>query len=200
MDKTTKTILIIVGVVLVLGVICCVGGYLFLSVGGNVLMNEMVVEDSSEALAIANQYIDFDIPAGYNAAGVNMGFMRMIMMGDNLNEDTPSSKPFITIMGMIEMEDDSNPETMRVTMEGQVMQSMGRNDVVMRKTDSFTRVIRSQNVEIMVFEGQDENGTLMKAYVSDLFDGKEGMVMLYIMGEESGWDQTLVDAFIQSIR
>mgnify|MGYP006312167251 CR=1 FL=1 len=164
-------------------------------------MNEMVIEDSSEALEIANQYIDFDMPSGYSAAGMNMGFMRMIMMGDNLDNATPSSKPFITVMGMMEMDDNTtDPEAMRVTVEGQVMQSMGRNDIVMRKTGSFTRVIRSQNVEFMVFEGSDEDGAQMKAYVSDLFDGKQGMVMIYIMGETVGWDQTLVDGFIQSIR
>jgi hypothetical protein len=36
--------------------------------------------------------------------------------------------------------------------------------------------------------------------VSSVFEGKNGNVMFWIMGLESEWDQTEIDAFINSLR
>jgi hypothetical protein len=202
MDKTTKTILIIVGVILGLGACCCVGGILVFGVSGRAAMNAMVVENSDEALELANRYIDFEMPAGYvTKSGINMGFFRMVFIMENTPEGILTTKPVIMIAGLPDMETDGNMdvETMRVTMEGQVMESMGRNGIVMRKTGSYSEVINGQDVEFMVLEGKDENGTLMKAIVSDMFDGKGGMLMIYIMGATADWNQTMIDQFVDSI-
>jgi len=77
---------------------------------------------------------------------------------------------------------------------------MGNFDLDLELVDKQTATIRGQPVELFIYEGADREGTPVRQVVSQLFEGKSGLVMLLIMGPEAGWDQAEVEAFLQSIR
>ena len=196
MEKKTKIVLGILAGLLVLGICACVGGWIALRGAGRVLEDQMMLDEPDRAGALARSLIDYDLPPGYQEQGaINMGLMQMIIIGVGGEGDSlDSSRPVIMIVGV--------PENMPMDEEEmalQIQQSMEEENLDMRLVEQSTTTIRGQEVPLLTYEGANDQGVEMRQLISGLFEGKKGSVMLMILGEESGWNQGEVDAFIDSI-
>jgi len=194
-DKNTK---IALGVVIGLVLLCCclcVGGYAILQFGGAALFERMLVEDPGEASSLAQEMVDYDLPPGYTESNaLNMGFFKLAM----ITKASDGTRPILMLLEM--------PSSMAVDEEQMLLQlqqamaaSMGRQGFTMTLVDRGQTTIRGQEVDLLLYEGTDEDGTAMKQLVTGFFDGKQGQVMVVAIGPEDGWSQTEVDAFLRSI-
>ena len=91
-------------------------------------------------------------------------------------------------------------EEMSLRIQLSMKRSMGNDGAEMHLVDEQKATIRGQEVTLLIYEGVSAEGIPMKQIVSGLFDGKNGMVMLFITGPEASWNQTEIDTFIESIQ
>jgi len=196
MSKNAK---IAIGVVIAIVVLCgcvCVAGFIVLQTTGKVLEESVVMDNPQESRDLAQSMLDYDLPPGYQEQGAfNVGFMKMVMITDS----SGIFSPFIMIAEMpsgLGVDED----LMRQQIEQSMQRSMGNRNFSVELVDEQDRTIRGQDVTMFVYAGTDSNGNQIKQVVSELFEGKNGSIMLMVVGEESGWNQTEIDAFLDSIR
>jgi uncharacterized protein YneF (UPF0154 family) len=193
MSKNTKIVLIVV-VIVALCICVCAGGYIALQTTGKFL-GESLVDNPEEAQSLAQSMLDYDRPAGYQEEGaVDFGFMKMVMI-----VDSSGSGPLIM---MAEMPSGMgiDEDQMRQQIEQSMQRSMGNRNFSVELVDEQVRTIRGADVTFFIYTGTDSSGTQVKQVVSELFEGKNGLIMLMIMGNEIGWNQAEIDAFLDSVR
>jgi len=196
MSKNAKIVLGIVIVILILCSCVCIVGFIGLQTTGKVLEESVVMDNPQESRDLAQSMLDYVLPSGYQEEGAfNMGIMKMVMISD-------SSASFGPLIIIAEMPSGLgiDADQMRQQIELGMQRSIGNRNFDVELEDEQSRTIRGQDVTIYVYTGTDGNGTRIKQVVSELFDGKNGSVMLMIMGQESGWDQAEIDAFLDSIQ
>lgn len=205
MDKTTKTILIIVVVILGLGMICCVGGFFFFQVGSRLATKAIVIDDPEKIMSIADDYVDFTLPEGYvTYGGINMGVMRMALFVKESDLHTWMSSPIIIIAGVDGMDEvnQTPPDlaSIKTRMESMMMNITGQQGITMELTDTQMGEVNDQPIELYIFEGYDEDGNPMKSLLTGNFTGKnEHQVLVFFLHAGEGWNQALVDQFLDSI-
>ena len=200
MSKNTKIVLGIVGGVTALCVCICVGGWIALKISGKVLQETIVQDTPEEAAATAKEIIDYKLPTGYQEQmAMNMGFIQMITIADTQSTDTENARPLIMIASM-SSDIEADEEELRLQIQLSMQRSSNRQGYEMKLVEEQEVTIRGQQVNFMIYEGVDENSNPIKQIVSGLFEGKNSKVMLFIMGQESNWNQEEIDAFIASIK
>lgn len=200
MSKNTKIILGIVGGVIVLCMCVCLGGWAALKIGGTSLAETMAIDDPAEAATLGHGMLDYTLPAGYQEKiAINFFVMKMVLISPGNTNIQDSSQ---TIMMMAEFPSSfvSNEEDMRDQLRQQMNQTVGERNWKMEFVEEVPRVIRGQEVNLMIYEGVDENGTPMRQIISNTFKGKNGQMILWMAGSKAGWDQPAIDTFINSIR
>ena len=195
MSKGTKIFLIILLVLLVLCVCCCAGTFLLFTYGGGQFLENAVVENPQAAQDLGDAMFEYTVPPGYSEEmAMNMGIMKMVMI-------TPSGdgNQFIMLMQLPDLMT-ADPAAMQAQMQQQMQSQFGgQSTMELVETDSTT--IRGQQVDLMYFEGtSSEYGYPMRMMVSSFIPGDSGQIMIMIMGPSMGWDQLMVDNFLQSIR
>jgi len=200
MSKNTKVILGIIAGVIALCICICVGGWLALKASGKVLQETMVQDTPEEAAAAAKEIIDYELPSGYQEEmAMNMGFMQMVTITDSQSTDTENARPVIMIASM-SSDIEADEEELRLQIQLSMEKSSNRQGYDMELVGEQEVTIKGEQVNLMTYEGVDEKGNSMKQIVSGLFDGKNSQVMLFIMGQDSNWNQEEIDAFIASIK
>ena len=200
MSKNTKIVLGIVGGVTALCVCICVGGWIALKISGKVLQETIVQDTPEEAAATAKEIIDYKLPTGYQEQmAMNMGFIQMITIADTQSTDTENARPLIMIASM-SSDIEADEEELRLQIQLSMQRSSNRQGYEMKLVEEQEVTISEQQVNLMIYEGVDEKGNPIKQIVSGLFDGKNSKVMLFIMGQESNWNQEEIDTFIASIK
>lgn len=196
MSRNAKIALVIVAAIVVLCLCVCIGGYIFFSTTGKVLEEALVMDDPQEAQELARSIVDYDLPPGFQEQGaLNMGIMKIVMIGN-------SSTGFGSLILIAEMPTGGgfDEQEMQRQLELSMQRSMGDRNFDVQLVDEQTRTIRGQEVDLLIFEGTDSTGTQVRQIISELFEGKNGMVMLMVIGAESSWNQSEIDTFIDSIR
>lgn len=200
MGKNTKIVLGIIAGVITLCVCICASGWIVLNISGKVLQETIFQDTSEEAAVAAKEIIDYKLPLGYQEQmAMNMGFMQMITIADFQSADMENARPLIMIAS-ISSDIEVDEEEMRLQIQLSIQRSSNRQGYDMKLVEEQEVTVREQQVNLMIYEGTDENGNPMKQIVSGLFDGKNSKVMLFIMGQESNWNQEEIDAFIASIK
>jgi hypothetical protein len=198
-NKAAKKNRIIIWVVVGVVVLClgtCVAGWLGITYGAQF----MAVEDPSKVSAMANEALDFTLPSGYSPQmAMNMVFMKMMIFTRGTSVDTGfDSGPMIMIASMAEgISGDS--ESFRTQMQASMGQAASRNGMSITLIDTGSISVRGQTVTLYVFEGTDEQGGRIREIMSDLFQGKNGNVIIMIMGDPGHWNQAEINRFLQSI-
>ena len=126
--------------------------------------------------------------------GINMGFFKTAALGNTDNADSA----VITLNQILKntiMEEVTNPQ-IPISMQT----AMGVEDIQMELVEEKTTIIHGKKVPLFLYEGIDDQGNVIKQMNSGLFEGKKGAVMIIIIGEEQGWNQAEIDAFMESIR
>lgn len=199
MSRNNKIILGVVAGVLLACLCLAVGGlFAFNQIVG--LVSSLVTSDDPAAAAAAGQsMLDYTLPPGYaEQASFDIAFMKMVMAGEGSLE-SGSIRPVIFLVE-IGPEANMEEEELRRQMQLGLRRSLSWQNLDMELVEQSTMTLRGREVSLLHYEGVDGEGNRFKQIISGLFPGKNGLIMLWILGPEQGWDQAEIDGFLQSIR
>lgn len=149
--------------------------------------------DPQHAQQVAARLLDFDPPPGYQflMASKDANIPIVIMAHGGRPSD------------LIEIEqehiaDRSNPEEV-LQMELLWSREVGYQRYETERVGTYTVDIRGQPTEVAIREGQDGDGLPVRQVIA-FFTGKDGDVVVVLVGRLDAWDQAMVDQFFASIR
>ncbi len=198
MSKELKIVLGIIGVLLVL---CCAAGGVFMMVVPRMaedVMENSFVEDPAEVAAVADEMMDFTMPAGYEAKmAMDLAGTKMVMIGSA--EYGTDHTLMISIMEYPKYFT-GNTEDMKDQFERSFAQQSGISTNNMREAYTEEVVINGEKVDLVVSEGSDNTGNEMRQVIG-VFESKSGSpAVLMIMGDPNSWDLEGYNSFIQSMQ
>jgi len=158
-------------------------------------LREGMKTDPESAAKAAHAIADYDLPPGYQEQGaMDVLFYSFVIIAPETSG--PVNDPIIMLAQF------SQPGVDRKQMEQQLRRSFeqqsGRRGTDMQVVEVRKMVIRGEEVEVTIFEGQDANGHVLRQLVTS-FPGKGGTAMLMIMGAAQSWNENSIDDFIESI-
>jgi hypothetical protein len=190
MNNTTK---ILIGVAAVLVVIClcgAVGALLFLRTASRAV-DQTINTDPAKLSEVSATIADYTLPEGFqDGTALRLaGFSMVSYTGD----DDQSHIYFFQLPAGVEVD--------QAEMERQFQSAAGRNygSGNSKVVDQIPATIRGQDTTLVVTEGSNSDGQTYRQ-VLGMFPGKGGQAMVAFERPTSSWDQAEVDAFIASIR
>lgn len=198
MDKTTKTVLIILGSVLVL---CACGAAVVFGTGiwsfGRLVQfaDQSTTEDPREVAQVASEIADFSVPEEYTTQyGIKIATFSMVQYTtrDENNYIFLTQFPSGTSINPDEMmrqirENSRNPNS-----------PWYKADTTLVEQKPVT--IRGEETTLSISEGTNDQGVMYRL-ANAKFDGNgEGPALLMIVGPADQWDEGMVEDFIASIR
>lgn len=191
MNRTTKTVLLVVGgLALVALIVCGVLGLIGWR-AANQAVQELTVTDPEKIAVIAADLADYRLPAGYTQMGMNLfGFYSGIFATDGQT---------MIMMMLLPTSETMSQEEFRRQLEPVMESRSNSSGIQWQVLGQWPATIRGEEVDFVLSEGTDSNG---KSYrlLSGIFTGNQGPVMLMIMGPKQGWDQKAVESFLKSIK
>ncbi|MFZ5879359.1 MAG: hypothetical protein ACOY0R_08305 [Chloroflexota bacterium] len=190
-----KKLWIAFGVVAALCLCLGVGGFFALGQLGNKFMES--VKTDEEAAQVGAKIAQYSLPAGYEH------LMAMSIMGFDYVIIAPQGDATNGAIIMLAQFDEaymqnSDPQSFQEQMQRSMEQQSGRRGMKMELVETRTMTIRGQQVEVLILEGTDENGTSMRQLITN-FNTESGLGMVMIQGLTEEWDQAVVDQFLKSI-
>jgi hypothetical protein len=191
-SKNTKWIWIGLGGA-ILACLCAVGLVILTFARLGQQVKDGMKTDPEEAAAVAHNIADYELPEGYREdVAADIVLYEVVMIE---HEDHPGA-PTIVLAQFGSM---SDPQQ----MEQQIRQSFGKQagtrDIPMSLVDVQTRTIRGEEVDVYIYEGTDDRGSIMRQLITT-FPGKNGTAMLMIVGFVDEWDEDGIDSFLDSIK
>jgi len=159
-------------------------------------VQEGMKTDPESAAQAAHEIADYDLPAGYQEQMAMDLFVYSFVIIAPSQPGANFNGPMIMLA---QFQAGADPEEMEKQIQQSFEQQAGNNGVEMKLIEVKEMVIRGEEVPVAIYEGTDQNGLVMRQLITT-FPGKDGVAMLMIMGPASGWDQNVMDAFIESIR
>ena len=189
MTRNTKIIIAIVVGLLLIGLCACVALAL-IARSATKALGEAVVTDPTEVAELTASIADFDTPAGFEVGAMNLfGLMKAVVLAGN---DT--SPGMIMLMQV-----PSGTNMSREDLERAMQQQSYSQNMQWKVVGTTTKTIRDQEVTLVTSEATDDSGNTVRS-LTGTFEGKNGSIMMMIMGDADTWDENLVDEFLQSIR
>jgi hypothetical protein len=191
-SKTTRTILIVLGVLVVC--CCCVigGGFLLTRYGFQYFADSMIVQDPAQINQVSDQLADYDLPPGYEEE-----FVMNILGIQALFITNKFDGAMITMM-QFNSNIYGDSEATRQQFQDTFLQQFQTNEINFTPVDQRQIEIRGEQTTLYEYEGTDSQGNQFRQWVS-VFEGKNGSVFLMIVGSKSTWNDAEMEAFIQSI-
>ncbi|NWG05722.1 MAG: hypothetical protein HXY35_03430 [Chloroflexi bacterium] len=167
--------------------------FLFYRVGKQV--RESVSTDNESASKAAHEIAEYDLPPGYREQiAMDIVFYSFVMIAPE--SSATLDQPVIMLA---QFDSNIDQEQMEQQLRQSFEQQAGRRGTDMRLVEVRKMTIRGEETDVAIYEGTDENGVAIRQLIST-FPGKGGTAMLMIMGYVEGWDEDMVDTFIESIR
>jgi hypothetical protein len=191
-SKTTRTILIVLGVFVVC--CCCVigGGYLAMRYGFEYFADSMIVQDPAQISQVSDKLADYDLPPGYEEEFVMdiFGIQALFI----INEFEAS------MITMMQFNDNiyGDSEATRQQFQDSFLQEFQTDKIQFTPVDQWQIEIRGEQTTLYENEGSDSQGNQFRQWVT-VFDGENGSIFLMIVGSKSTWNDAEMEAFIQSI-
>ena len=193
MNKTTRTILIVLGVIFMCCCIVVAGGYLFFGqIVRMVSSGDMFVEDPAEISQVADDIADYDLPSGYEEEFV------MNFLGIRSLFITNQSQGGMIMMVQFNESFFGGLENAQEQFQDSFMQQYNTQDITFNFVEERTVEINGEMTSVQVFQGSDSEGFDYIQWVT-VFDGDNGTVMVMIMGSESTWNDAEMESFLNSI-
>ena len=196
MDKTTKTILIVIGSLLLICV--CAAGVIFatgLWSFGNIVewADSNTSENPQEVARVGGEIADFEIPEGFGSPyGMHFGDVTMVGYASH------SKNTHILLTQFPEGTSVNTNEVLKLI-------SQYSDDPNSRWANTHTEVIeekpvtiRGQESTLTVSEGISSDGVTYRTAVAN-FQGRGGPSLVMIAGEADEWDIEMVETFVASI-
>jgi len=200
LGKNAKIILGIIFGILFLCICCCLGSWFALNIGGKVFTEFAIIDNTAKAAEFAQNIIQYDLPPGYKEQNAfNFLFIKGIIISQGNPGDRSSSGPMIIIM-TFPSNVSANEEEMSLRIQSNVKEKVRERGWNLELVEKKEQNFRDQEVTLLIYEGVDENNTPMKMVISTMFESKGGTTMLWVTGGKSGWDQSAIEAFINSLR
>jgi hypothetical protein len=175
MERSTRVILGIAAIILFL---CCVAGLGFTLLGTR-LMGKAIITDPDRIALVGSDIAEYDIPQGFRAAfASNVSGFKLIALG-------PTK--------------DSTHFTMILIMQFPAPVSANREEVERQMRQALTQQTGMGSASLSVVdEGTTSDGIHIRQ-ITGIFDGKQGPVLLMIIGEAESWNEEMVRTFLASI-
>ena len=198
MDKTTKTLLIIIGSLLVLcacTVAALMGGGLWGFTKFAQFADRSTTEDAQEVAQIASEIADFDLPAEFDTQyGMKIASFSMVQYTTR-NEDT------YIFLTQFPAGTSINPdEMMRQIKDNARNPKSPWYNTDMQLVEQKPVTIRGEKTALSFSEGTSDQGVPYHM-INAKFQGKgPGPSLLVIVGPADQWDTKMVEDFIASIQ
>jgi hypothetical protein len=191
MERSTRVILGIAAIILFL---CCVAGLGFTLLGTR-LMGKAIITDPDRIALVGSDIAEYDIPQGFRAAfASNVSGFKLIALGP-----TKDSTHFTMILIMqFPAPVSANREEVERQMRQALTQQTGMGSASLSVVDETIVEIKGKPVELTVQEGTTSDGIHIRQ-ITGIFDGKQGPVLLMIIGEAESWNEEMVRTFLASI-
>jgi hypothetical protein len=193
--KMSRNTAIVLGIIGGLVFLCiCVGiiAYVALNQAGQAI-EQAVTEDPAQVAQIAQGMVEYNLPSGYREQfGMSFFGFDVVAFGPDSTDQMIVLMQFPESAGL-------NQAEMEQQMKQSLQQQTGQQNIQMQVVEQIEATIRDQRVPLTISEGTNSAGTVIRQ-LSGVFQGKNGIVLLMIMGEKQRWDQGAVNAFIASLR
>jgi hypothetical protein len=190
MDRTTKIILGVVAGLIVVCSACAVAGILFFNISSRTV-GRSIQSSSANVPQASADIAEYDLPAGFGLEfGMEAGDFSMAAYA---GEDGHSHIYFLQLPANL------NLDEAQMWSRMQQAQEYGNLPAQLKMVETKTGVIRGQEVELVISEGDNHEGQSYRQ-VSGVFQGKGGQAMVVFEAPVGAWDQATVDAFLTSIR
>jgi hypothetical protein len=198
MDKTTKTILIVIGSLLL---VCACGASILFATGiwsiGKIVQwaDTNTTENPREVAQIASSIADFEVPQGFNTQyGLKLGDFAMVqyMTADEKSIVFVTQFPPGTSINLEEMmrqirESGRNPNSPWYNLDAQLIEQK-------------PVIIHGKETTLNINEGTTKEGLLYRVANATFQGHGQGPALFMIVGPADQWDLQLVEDFITSIR
>jgi hypothetical protein len=191
-SNKNRNILIGVGVAIVF-CLCAIGVSLFALRTVVNKAKESIVTDPQEMSTVGQKIAKYTLPSGYSEQmAMDFGLYRIVMISSG-SLDSP------IIMLMSFNASNANPEQMQQQLQQSFEQQTGSGGITWTTVDERTVTVRGQDVKLVVREGTDTQGNVMRQAVTT-FQGETDQVVVMFQGTASMWDDELIDQFLTSIQ
>ncbi len=198
MNKTTKTILIILGALLSL---CACGAVIVLATGawsiGEVVKwaDQNTTEDPQEVAQIASGIADYDIPEGFTKQyGMKFATFSMVQYM-NSSEDT-----FLFVTQFPAGTSINPDEMMREIRNNSRDPNSPWYNTDTKLVEQKDVTIRGEETTLSISEGTNEHGETYRVANAKFKGNGEGPALFMIVAPADQWDTQLVEDFIASIQ
>ena len=196
MSKTTKIVLGIVGIVVVL-CLCLTSVGVVAGVWG---ISRTVTLNPQKVQAAADEIMSYDMPPGYhNLFVMNLGIMKVLSITAISKSPGMPTPPMIGITQVV-MNAQLDPVRMRQVLLDSVNRNMRKNNVTLKLVKQEIIDLRGAPTEVFTFEGINDQGIQYRAVGTAYFPARNGVASVLISGETAAWDEQAMDNFIRSIR
>ena len=177
--------------------LCAVGVAIFLFARVGQQVKQGMKTDPAGAAQAAHAIADYELPAGYQEQmAMDLFVYNMVFIAPaTTGSSSYSGKPLIMLA---QFKAGADQKQMEQQIQQSFEQQSGQRGYTMKVVESKKMTIRGQEVEVITFEGTNENGTVMRQLVTT-FPGKGGTAMLMIMGDPQHWNQEEINTFVASI-
>lgn len=185
MSRNTKIGIAVITGIILLGLCTCVGIFYYL---GNKVM-QSIITDPAEIEQLHQELAECDVPEGYTENGMRLlGFQPLI-----LSNYLQSPESIIIMVFRADMQ---------LSQEGidQALQQISHQNqnTAWVQVDILMVTIQDQSIEMLVME--KNSGSNQRCMMQCIWSGFTGIVTLRIIGVVQNWDQSVVDAFLSSVR
>ncbi len=193
MSRNAKIALIILGTLTVICLGLCGIGYFLLPR----LAQNVVSQKPEDAKRVGAEIADYTLPEGYQEfMGMNFLVYKMVMIAPARDDGQIRNGMAFMLLGMDFT--GGNQADMERQMQQSFQQQYGRSGSTMKYVGTETATIRDKHVTLTIAESEGGSATLRQAIGT--FEGKNGLVMVMVMGDVDEWDDSLMREFLGSIK
>lgn len=197
MNKTTKTVLIVAGVILVLcacGVATLFATSLW-SFGRFVNFAEHSVSESPQvAVRVGGEIADFEVPEGFGPPySIHFGEVTVI------NYQSENGRSHLLLAQFPEGTSINVDEMLRLIQEGANDPNSIWYNTDADLVEQIPVTIRGQETVLNISEGTSSDGVDYRSATAT-FQGRGGPALVLVAGPQADWDQEMVEEFVASIQ
>ena len=197
MDKTTKTVLIIIGSILM---VCACGASLLFAMGlwsyRTIARGAETITstDSQDAVRIGSEIADFDVPEGFGSPyAMHIGEVTAVGYASH------SSNTHILLTQFPEGTSVNVDEMLRLIEQYSSEPNNRWYDTQTTLIEESPVTIRGEETTLSISEGTSSDGGTYRSALST-FQGRGGPALLMIAGPLEEWDMEMIEEFVASIR
>lgn len=188
MSRNAKIALIVVGTLVVICLGVCGAGFFFFQQFGQQAVNP------DNAHRIGTEIADYTLPVGYvEQGGMDLLVYKMVF----ITAQGGNSSDSMVIMLMNTNAGSANRDELERQMQQSFQQQFNSSGGTTHVVGTEQVTIRGQETTLTIAE-TDASRPLKQ--VVGTFDGKNGLVILMVMGDKGNWNDTLFKDFVASIQ